>query len=94
MRYNKKPNISIMMFFDNIKPVNYDISITDTNFIIKKGSEIAFRGSFNKYGYVKEINFNNKKLMLEDLYSTKTKQNREYLKSFKINHHIIEIKDK
>ena len=93
MRYNKKVNMSIMMFFDTIKPVNYDISITDNSFKVKKGTQTAFYGTFNKYGYVKEINFNNKKLVLEDLYSTKTLKNKRYLKQFKLNHHIIELKD-
>jgi hypothetical protein len=94
MRYNKKSSQSIMLFFDNIKPVNYDIFISDTSFEIKKGSKVSFKGTFNKYGYVNEISINNKKLKLEDLYSDITYKNRKILKEFKIAHHIIEIKEK
>ena len=93
MRHNKKSSQSIMMFFDNVKPVNYDISLNENSFTIKRGSKIAFNGKFNQYGYVKEISINNKKLLLEDLYSKTTYKNRQILENFKKSHHIIEIKD-
>ena len=92
MKYNNKNSQSIMMFLDRIKPINYDISISNNSFKIKKGKEISFSGEFNKYGYVKEISINNKKLLLEDLYSTTTKHNKKILENFKKSHHLVEIK--
>lgn len=93
MKHNKKSSQSIMMFFDNVKPVNYDISLFNSSFEIKKGSKIEFSGKFNNYGYVKEISINNKKLLLENLYSPTTYKNKQILENFKKSHHLIEIKD-